>query len=60
MSDIGTVPCELCGEHTPHTSMRRCSRCFELEERIWDNPEIARRILAELPMHSPVKLRVVK
>lgn len=63
MKDIGTVSCELCGEETHLTSIRRCDRCYELEQRIWDDPDIARRILADLHVHvemRPVKLEVVR
>lgn len=40
-----TVPCELCGVPTQMLGTKRCNRCWELENRIRDNPDIAEHIL---------------
>ena len=45
---IQPVPCELCGQPTLATMTKRCDRCWELETRIYRDPELARKILREL------------
>lgn len=42
-------PCGLCGAPAKLTGSQRCDSCRELEGRIQRNPDIARKILAELP-----------
>jgi hypothetical protein len=43
-----TVACEICGASTPMINTKRCDRCWELERRIHDDPELARKILAAM------------
>jgi hypothetical protein len=43
-----TVPCGICGTATPMLGTKRCDRCWELEKRIHANPELARKILADM------------
>lgn len=43
--DRETIPCGICGTSTPMLGTRRCDRCYELETRIRDQPELARQIL---------------
>lgn len=47
-----TIPCELCGRPTPMLGTKRCDRCYELEGRIHDDPQLARKILAAMPQHT--------
>lgn len=37
--------CGLCGRPTPMHGTKRCDRCYELESRIRDNPELAVKVL---------------
>lgn len=48
MSETTTIAttCSLCGQPAAPLSTIRCDRCWELERRISDNPELARGILA--------------
>lgn len=46
--DRPTVNCRICGTPTPMLGTERCDRCWELERRIRFDPEIARRILADI------------
>jgi hypothetical protein len=48
-----TTPCELCGAPTPMLSTKRCDRCWELEHRIEQDPELALKILARLGHSTP-------
>jgi len=43
-----TVPCKWCSTATRMTGTRMCDPCWELERRISADPELARRMLAEL------------
>jgi len=52
--DTGTVPCRICGIQIPTTSTKLCNRCWELETRIKDDPELAAGILSRIG-----KLRIV-
>ena len=45
---VEVVPCGICSEPTEVTGTKRCDRCWELENRIYADPEIARRILGDL------------
>lgn len=49
-SEPETVPCGICGKQTKSTGSKRCDRCWELEHRIQADPEIARKILASIPI----------
>lgn len=49
MKDKETVPCGLCGRPTPMTGTRRCDPCWELEWRVRDAPDVARKVLAAMP-----------
>ena len=42
------VSCALCGEPTSKGGTRRCDRCWLLESRIEDNPELAHMILRRI------------
>lgn len=43
-----TVPCGICGRDTPMLGTKRCDRCWELENRIHMDPDLARKILKNL------------
>lgn len=43
-----TVPCKYCGIPTHMTGTKLCDGCWETERRVTSNPELARRILAEM------------
>lgn len=45
MNDPKTVPCELCGTPTPMTGTKRCDRCWELERRVYMDPELSVKVL---------------
>lgn len=42
-----TVPCKVCEQPTCSKGTQLCDRCWELDNRIRMDPEIARRLLAE-------------
>ena len=42
------VPCGICGKPTRMLATKRCDPCWELETRIHDAPELARKILEAL------------
>jgi hypothetical protein len=42
------VPCGLCGALTPMLGTERCDRCYELETRIFEAPELARKVLERM------------
>ncbi len=42
------VDCDLCGKPTKMTATKRCDRCWELERRVQDDPDIARKVLIEV------------
>jgi len=44
-----TIACRLCGAMTGMLGTQLCDRCYELETRIQRDPELSRKILAELP-----------
>ncbi len=46
--DRPTVPCGICKQPTPMLGTRRCDGCWELEQRIQHQPELARAILARV------------
>lgn len=50
-----TVPCELCSEQTDKTGTKRCDRCYELETRIQDNPQLAELILERVNIERQIK-----
>lgn len=43
-----TVPCDLCGTPTPMTGTRRCDPCWELERRVEQRPEVAKKLVAAM------------
>ena len=43
-----TTPCRICGESTEMLGTRLCNRCWELERRIHNDPELAEKILNRL------------
>jgi hypothetical protein len=43
-----TCPCAICGRQTYMLATKLCNRCWELKTRITADPELARKILAEL------------
>lgn len=43
-----TVPCGLCGKPTMMTGTKRCDPCWHVERAVLSDPELARRILADL------------
>ena len=45
---LHTVPCGLCGKPTPMTGTKRCDFCWEMEGRIRREPDLARKVLAQL------------
>lgn len=47
-----TRTCGLCGGKLEDFHDDRCDRCWEMETRITDNPQLAQRILASLVMQS--------
>lgn len=49
-----TETCDLCGQLAAPLSTTRCDRCWELERRIQDDPELARRILSSLAPQPPL------
>jgi hypothetical protein len=50
-----TVECELCGDQTNKTGTKRCDRCYELETRIQDNPQLAELILERVNIDRQIK-----
>lgn len=42
------IECTLCGGRTTMKGTRRCDSCYELESRIQRNPDLARKILAQI------------
>lgn len=42
------VPCRICNAPTMTLGTKLCNRCWELENRIQSDPEIARKILADM------------
>lgn len=44
-----TVECELCQAPTPMVHTKRCDRCWELERRLVAAPDLAMRILDQMP-----------
>lgn len=46
--ELPTVPCRLCDKPTIMTGTKLCDRCWELESRIYHNPELAQKILTNL------------
>lgn len=53
LRDAGLVPCALCGRMTPKGGTRRCDRCWELESRIEDDPNLAMDILYRVLRGNP-------
>ncbi len=49
----GVVPCGLCGNPTYMAGTKRCDGCWELEKRVRDNPEAAKKILAAFGSAAP-------
>jgi len=47
-SEIQTTPCKICGLPTPYLETKLCNRCWQLQTRIRQDPEIARKILEGL------------
>lgn len=45
---IPTVSCKLCGHPTHMLGTKLCDPCWELEVRIRQDPEIARKVLDSL------------
>lgn len=43
-----TVPCTLCGGPTYMLGAKLCIRCWELSTRVQADPDLARKVLAEL------------
>ena len=43
-----TCPCRLCGQPTRMLGTELCDGCWELERRVTSNPELTRKILANL------------
>lgn len=43
-----TTPCTICGRETPMLGTKLCDRCWELSSRIKADPDLARKILADL------------
>jgi hypothetical protein len=39
-----TIPCKWCGNPTREVRTMMCDGCWELDHRIRDEPELARRI----------------
>lgn len=50
------IACRLCGDPTPMLATKLCNRCYELERRVQDNPEIAGAILANLHLPHPNRI----
>lgn len=48
-----TVPCDLCGTPTPMTGTRRCDPCWELERRVEQRPEVAKKLVAAMAAIEP-------
>ena len=46
--DRPTVPCGICGTQTQMTGTKRCDWCYELENRVRRNPDLARQILQSI------------
>lgn len=44
-----TVACTLCGKQTRMLGTQLCDPCWELEKRVRHSPELARKILDEMP-----------
>ena len=42
------VSCRICGTLTPMLGTKLCDRCWEFENRIHRNPELAEKILTTL------------
>lgn len=42
------VDCRLCGTPTPMLGTKLCDGCWELERRVLSDPEMARKILANM------------
>lgn len=40
------ISCGICGGPTTMTGTKRCDGCWELERRVRNNPELARKVLA--------------
>ena len=43
-----TVPCTLCGGPTYMLKVKLCIRCWELTTRVQADPDLTRKILAQL------------
>lgn len=43
-----STPCKRCGDPTRMFATRLCDRCWELERRIGDAPDIAAQIVREM------------
>lgn len=50
------VPCKWCAAPTDMTGTKMCDRCWELERRIRHDPDLARRMLAEVERNAGVDL----
>lgn len=50
-----TVPCRLCTAKTMMLGTKLCNSCWELENRVLSNPELARRILDPMPIGEAIK-----
>lgn len=42
------IPCRLCEKPTPMLGTKLCDRCWELETRIRNDPELALKILGDV------------
>jgi hypothetical protein len=45
--------CKWCGEPTPMTGTKLCTRCWEMWMRIVEYPHLAQRMLAEVLAYPP-------
>ena len=43
-----TVPCRFCGTQTPLIGIKQCHNCWTLYQLVRENPDAARKILAEV------------
>ncbi len=42
------IACKLCGKPTEYSGTKLCDRCWELEHRIYMDPELAIKILKDM------------
>lgn len=52
-----TVPCKWCGQPTAMLATITCHGCWELESRIFRDPELSKRILRSQPTPQSVRVR---